>query len=136
MKKGEAMHSHAIRRLCFALLMMVACQAATAESADSAAHSINTLADRYYEWALRRTPELAYFSGVESDRHDTLFDNSPAARQRAMREEDALCDAISSIDSALVAGKTEWITHAFLQQELAAAIDKRVCRNDLWNIIV
>ena len=134
MKKGGAMYSHTIRRLSFAILMIVASQIATAASADSAAHSINTLADRYYEWALRRTPELAYFSGVEPDRHDTLFDNGPAARQRAMREEDTLFDAINSIDSALVAGKTEWITHAFLLQELAAEIDKRVCRNDLWSI--
>jgi len=130
------MISQSSRWLGIALLTAAApnVAAASSEAAETAAREINALADRYYAWLLRRSPEIAYFSGVAIKRHDEIFDNSPAARRHAILEEDAVFEAIRSIDSALVAGKTEWITHAYLQQELGAEIDKRVCRNDLWNV--
>lgn len=112
---------------------LAACQA-DKEPADSAARSVNDLADRYYEWTLRRSPEQAYFSAVELERHDGLFDNSPAAQLEAQRAEDEMFAAISDIDDALLIGKPEWISKALLEQQLRSSIALRVCRSELWNV--
>jgi uncharacterized protein (DUF885 family) len=79
--------------------------------------AVNEIADRYYALTLQQTPETAYFSGVELTRHDGMQDISPGARI-----------------SANLVGRTEWITHAYLLQQLQSAVAQRVCRTDLWNV--
>ena len=54
------------------------------------AAAVNDLADRTYEFALRATPEIAYFSGVEPPRHDGMEDNSTEGRRAREEEIDAL----------------------------------------------
>ena len=46
-----------------ALTGLSACQDSAPQQ--SAADKVNALADRYYEWTLERSPEQAYFSGVD-----------------------------------------------------------------------
>ena len=60
--------------------------------ADSAA-AVTLIADRYYATTLETTPEIAYFSGVELMRHDSLEDNSPASRKAAEVVVDEMLDA-------------------------------------------
>ncbi len=96
--------------------------------------AVNDLADRYYEFALRTTPEVAYFSGVEPPRHDGLQDISPEARQARAKEIDALLAKLEEIPADDLAGRSEWITHAYLLQELSSEVALRVCRNELWNV--
>jgi uncharacterized protein (DUF885 family) len=109
-------------------------ETALAPDVEASATRVKALADRYYAFALARSPEMAYFSGIEPDRHDGLFDNSPEARVAAEAEEDALLAELRSIDAAPLAGRTAWITHAYLEQQVAADIARRVCRNELWNV--
>ena len=40
---------------------------------------VNEVADDYYAHVMSTTPEAAYFSGIELDRHDGLANNSLAA---------------------------------------------------------
>jgi uncharacterized protein (DUF885 family) len=109
-------------------------EAATVPDVEIAVSSVNRLADRYYAFALSRTPELAYFSGVQLDSHDGMYDNSPAAQAAAEAEEDALLAALEGVDPNSLAGRSAWITHAYLNQQLSADLALRVCRNELWNI--
>ncbi len=114
--------------LCF----LTACQPSAPRQ--SAAERIEALADQYYDWALERTPERAYFSGVEIDRHDGLFDNSPEARAAAEAVEDELLAAVTAVAEDELVGSAAWITKAFLEQELHSESDLRICRHELWNV--
>jgi len=96
--------------------------------------TVTALADRYYASTLKRTPETAYFSGVELPRHDGMEDNSPAARKAAEVEIDEMLDELKLIDADTLIGKAEWITHAYLLQTLRASVATRICRTDLWNV--
>jgi len=102
--------------------------------ANEVSATVNALADSYYATTLERTPETAYFSGVELPRHDGMEDNGPAARKAAEVEVDELLSALELIDAETLAGKTEWITHAYLLQTLRASVATRICRTDLWNV--
>lgn len=95
---------------------------------------VTSLADLYYATTLEQTPEVAYFSGVELDRHDGMEDNSPEARQAAQRSIDKMLNKLQRVDAAPLAGRSEWITHAYLLQQLTASVSQRICRNELWNV--
>ena len=100
----------------------------------AAAKSINSLADHYYAVTLKETPEVAYFSGIELPRHDGMEDNSPSARQALQSLEDEMLVEFENIDVSTLKGRSEWITHAYLLQELRASVAQRICRSDLWNV--
>ncbi len=95
---------------------------------------MNEIADRVYARALERSPEIAYFAAIELDRHDGMFDNSPAALAAAQAEEDAFLAEVEAINSAELVGKPEWIARALIEQQLRANVAQRICRQELWNI--
>ena len=101
---------------------------------DEYAAAVNDIADRYYAWQLERLPELAYFRGIEIDRHDGLFDNSPGALAAAQAFENELYGQMGAIDIDALRGSAEWITAVLLEQKLEADRRTRVCRQELWNI--
>jgi uncharacterized protein (DUF885 family) len=98
------------------------------------AATVNTIADQYYASTLQRTPEIAYFSGIDLPRHDGMEDNSPAARQAAEAEVDEMLATLERVDPDTLNGKTEWITHAYLLQSLKSSVAQRICRTELWNV--
>ena len=112
----------------------VAVEPAGVTSGNDATETVTALADRYYAITLERTPETAYFSGIELPRHDGMEDNSPAARQAAGAEVDEMLRELELIDTDALTGKTEWITHAYLLQTLRSTVATRICRTDLWNV--
>ncbi len=125
--------------LCVSLAFLAACQAeAPSADSDSAAASpaatMNDIADRYYEWVLQRQPEIAYFSAVDLDRHDGLFDNTPAAIEAAHAAKDAFLAEVEAIDADALVGTPEWIVKALLERRLHSDAAERVCRQELWNI--
>jgi len=105
----------------------------TTEPVDYAA-TVTRIADRYYSEALERTPEIAYFAGVELDRHDGIRSNHPDSRSAAEASIDDMYVQLMAVDSDSLLGTPEWITHAYLEQALGAEIGERICRTDLWNI--
>jgi uncharacterized protein (DUF885 family) len=104
-----------------------------APPADPAA-TVNDIADRYYAWTLQRAPEQAYFSAIDIEHHDGLFDNSLTALAEAERFEDALLVELEAIDTGSLAGTAEWVTAALLSQKLRGDTDVRICRPELWNV--
>ena len=104
------------------------------DALSQAADEVNTLADQYYARSLELTPEIAYFSGVELERHDGMADNSPAARRSSEAEEDEMLNRLEAIDPVLLESRTEWITHAYLLQTLKSSVAQRICRSELWNV--
>lgn len=139
-------YPHFAKLLGFCLLLLSACeqdmappieQAVEPKPADPAivgATTVTQVADRYYATTLELTPEVAYFSGIELARHDGMQDNSPSANQAFEALEDEMLRELEGIDASTLKGRTEWITHAYLLQELRASVARRVCRNDLWNV--
>ncbi len=107
---------------------------ASDEAAAAPGDAITTAADDFYRWSLATAPEQAYFAGVDIDRHDGLSDNSPAAIAAAEAYEDELIAVVEAVDMSALRGTPEWITAAFLQQELASRRALRVCRQELWNV--
>ena len=83
-----------------------------ADPAAEAAAAVTLLADDYYSVTLQRTPERAYFAGIELSRHDGMQDNSPSAQLAAEADEDQMLAALERIDADTLNGRTEWITHA------------------------
>lgn len=121
---------------CAAVLMsfcVCACQPDTPPPPDATA-LVNDIADRYYNWTLARQPEQAYFSAIEIERHDGLFDNSLAAARAAEQRVDAFLAEINAIDAAALIGSPEWIAWTLLEQQLKSDIALRACRHELWNV--
>ena len=102
--------------------------------ADESAAGVTGIADRYYAWTLEQQPETAYFAGIELPRHDGMQDNSPTARLAAEAAIDEMLAALELADPALLKGRMEWITWAYMDQELRARVAQRVCRTELWNV--
>lgn len=124
-----------MNRLIPIIVCLLGVVSACSKSADDAAPlRVSELADEYYAWTLERSPEEAYFAGIELERHDGMFDNSPAALAEAHAFEDALYAKLRAIDMNTVAGSGDWITLAYLQQQLSASIGQRVCRSELWGV--
>jgi len=95
---------------------------------------VNDIADRYYARALETSPEIAYFAGIEIDRHDGLQDVSPAARAADEAFVDQLLNELRTVDAEALVGDPAWITHAYLLEDLEAQVGTRVCRSELWNV--
>ena len=108
-------------------------QAATAEVA-AATNPVERLADRYYAFRLRTRPEIAYFSGVDIERHDGLWDNSPTALAAEQAEEDRLWQELEALGASAGSAREDWITLGFLRQALRSSRELRVCRYDLWGV--
>jgi len=122
----------------FSLLSLVVCcsfaVATNASDNEQAAQMTRELADRYYAFRLRTQPEIAYFSGVELQRHDGLTNNSPAGQAAIEAEEDELWQHLQGIDSSALEGSVDWITHGILQQSLQSARELRVCAYPAWAV--
>ncbi|NNK33364.1 MAG: DUF885 domain-containing protein [Xanthomonadales bacterium] len=114
------------------LSLLLAAGAVHAET--SAAEAVTRLADRYYAFRLETTPELAYFAGIEVERHDGVSDNRPEALEQIRAVEDELWAGLARIDPAALRGTVAWTTYGFLRQALRSARDTRICRNEVWNV--
>ncbi|HEX5786550.1 MAG TPA: DUF885 domain-containing protein [Woeseiaceae bacterium] len=107
---------------------------ADADDPAAARAALDGLADDYYAWLLARRPEIAYVAAVKSERHDTLFDNTPQALREAEREEDRFRARLVAIPADGLAGSPQWMTAAVLDATLAGAVALRACRQELWNV--
>lgn len=109
-------------------------QPAANNLSDDSTSVINAIADRYYKETLQRTPETAYFAGVEIERHDGIYDNHPDALRVAEQSIDEMLQQIEAVDSDTLVGSTEWITYAYLSQQLKSLVAQRICRAEWWNV--
>jgi uncharacterized protein (DUF885 family) len=98
------------------------------------AQATRSLADRYYAFRLASQPEIAYFTGVELERHDGLTDNSAAGQAAIQQQEDALWQELQAINAQALEGTVDWITYGILQQSLQSARELRVCQYPAWAV--
>ena len=124
-----------------ALLLAGACSKETAPVAEpdmtpmaDPAVVVNAVADDYYAHVMSTTPEAAYFSGIELDRHDGLSDNSLAAGAANDAAIDAMLARLQAVNADDLIGDPAWITHAYLLEELEGRVGVRVCRSEVWNV--
>lgn len=121
-----------------ALLLASACSkeapAPVTPPAVNPAAVVNEVADDYYAHVMNRTPEAAYFSGVELDRHDGLADNSIEAQAANEAAIDSMLTRLQTVNADDLIGSPAWITHAYLLEELEGRVGLRVCRTELWNV--
>lgn len=104
-----------------------------ADAADPVA-VVTAVADAYYAHVMSTTPETAYFSGVELERHDGLHNNSLAAGAASNAAIDAMLAELQAVDSDALIGDPAWITYVYLLEELEGNAGVRVCRTELWNV--
>lgn len=103
-------------------------------SPDRAASKVSSLARLYYNNMLRKEPERAYFFGVDTGRHDLIYDNSPRAFTGSQSYEAWMLRELRTFDQSLLAGRVEWITYAYMLEDLTARTAVRVCQHHLWNV--
>jgi len=117
--------------------LLVGCSPKEAEAptvAPGPSATVDAVADAYYAHVMTRTPETAYFAGIELERHDGLRDNSLAAGAANDAAIDAMLAELRAIDSDELLGDPAWITYAYLLEELEGNVGVRVCRTGLWNV--
>jgi len=121
------------------ILALVSCaslpaQEARENSPEREASRISSLARLYYKNRLNYEPELAYFSGIELDRHDGIHDNSPRAWTGFQANDGWMLLELRQLDPELVRGRVEWIPYAYMLEDLVARSALRVCQDYLWNV--
>lgn len=103
-------------------------------SPEREASRITSLARLYYRNKLNYQPELAYFRGLEPPRHDGLSDNSTRGIGDLQVYQSWMLRELRSFDPELLHGRVEWITYAYMLEELEAASGLKVCQSHLWNV--
>lgn len=98
------------------------------------ASRITSLARLYYNNRLSHEPEIAYFQGIELERHDGMLDNSPRGWSDFLGYESWILQEARRIDADMLVGRVEWITHAYLLEEVLNRSRVRVCQDYLWNV--
>ena len=124
------------------LILLLALLAATPSMAQKAeegspeleASRFASLARLYYRNRLNNFPEQAYFSGIELERHDGMTDNSPRAISAFASYEGWMLLEVRKFDPELLAGTVQWITWAYLTEELVTNSKLQVCDRHLWNV--
>ncbi len=95
---------------------------------------VNALADAYVADYLEAFPYHALAIGAPEVHADRLADHSLPALKKWQDREDALLKDLLAIDRASLGGNAAGVTYIFLQNQLEAARDFRVCRAELWNV--
>lgn len=101
---------------------------------DAAIGRVHPLADAYYRAYLEARPLSAFHNGITEVALDRLDENEPAARRRWEAHEDAWLARLREIPPTALGRSPERITYAVLRTALEAAIARRACRDQLWNV--
>lgn len=106
----------------------------TQSTAEAIPAAVTALADEYMAALNLAAPELGSFRGFDDARHDLLSDNSQAAVAAWQEREDAWFEQVEAIDPVGLEGQPELITYGYLHNILSSAIERRVCREQLWGV--
>jgi len=104
------------------------------KSPEREASRITSLARLYYQNKLNYEPELAYFRGIDLERHDGLRNNSPRGISDVAVYESWMLRELRTINPELLRGRVEWITYAYMLEDLVANAGLKVCQHPLWNV--
>jgi uncharacterized protein (DUF885 family) len=118
----------------FACSLVLFAQQAPENSPEREASRLTSLAKLYYNNKLNYTPEVAYFQGVELERHDGLTDNSPRGISDVEAYEGWMLRELRTFNPELLRGRVEWITYVYMLEDLVSSSALRVCKHHLWNV--
>jgi len=98
------------------------------------ATQVDAIATEFVDAYYHEFPEEAYEVGYPDTPAGRYADHSPAAAAAWDARVDGWLAALDAIDPASLAGTPQAVTYAFAHERLAALIDRRVCRVELWNV--
>ncbi len=101
---------------------------------DSVAARVTELANEFLMTSLTYFPEIGTQLGLPFADHGALQDNSFEALRAFQEKENDWYAEVESIDNDVIVGRTEYVTYGFLREQLAASIQARVCRPELWSV--
>jgi uncharacterized protein (DUF885 family) len=116
------------------VIPVVACTRQRETSASTLAARVDTLADRFFDAQLRRTPERGTVLGLPNADHLHLTDNSQRAITDARAAMDSLYTLVHEIDPAPLAATPQEVTYAVLREALDNEHGLRICRPELWGV--
>jgi len=96
--------------------------------------NIEAIADEYLAALLQRRPDIGTYYSIPGARHDRLPDNSLESLAAWQQREDAWLSELDQIGTPAEIGSRDWVTYGILRETLAASIDSRVCRTELWSV--
>ena len=100
----------------------------------SAAERLRGVADEYVAAFFEQFPEQATYYSLKDRPHDRLTDLSPDAQKKWEAQEDRWLARLNGIDRVSMESSSMRATYAILREELEASIQRRVCREELWNV--
>jgi len=98
-----------------------------------AQRGVEAIADEYLTALREYRPDLGTLYSLPGARHDRLPDTSGPARAAWAAREDAWFDELGALGMPVEVGSRDWVTYGILFETLAASIDARLCRNELWS---
>jgi uncharacterized protein (DUF885 family) len=116
------------------LLAVALTMSACSSPPEDPASQVDAIATEFVDAYYHEFPEEAYEVGYPDAPKDRYADHSPAAAAAWDARVDAWLAALDAIDPAVLAGTPQAATYAFAHERLAALVDRRVCRGDLWNV--
>ncbi len=98
------------------------------------ATQVDAIATEFVDAYYHEFPEEAYEVGYPDTPAGRYADHSPAAAAAWDARVDGWLAALDAIDPASLAGTPQAVTYEFAHERLAALVDRRVCRVELWNV--
>ncbi|MGA8203787.1 MAG: DUF885 domain-containing protein [Woeseiaceae bacterium] len=115
--------------LAFALII-----GACSSPPEDPATQVDAIATEFVDAYYHEFPEEAYEVGYPDTPAGRYADHSPAAAAAWDARVDGWLAALDAIEPASLAGTPQAVTYAFAHERLAALVDRRVCRVELWNV--
>ncbi|MBW8862848.1 MAG: hypothetical protein JF601_10855, partial [Acidobacteria bacterium] len=119
---------------CAAAIVAGACGGGPGAGTKSPDTRVRELADTYLAAYFERFPEQITYFGVPGRPQSGLTDNSLAALRASEAREDGFLASLKQIDPSAIGAAPLRATYAIARQTLEAAVAKRVCRDQLWNV--
>ncbi|MBT8400781.1 MAG: DUF885 domain-containing protein [Rhodothermia bacterium] len=107
------------------------------QSIDSSADAVqraDEIAAEYVDAYYHQFPEEAYEVGYPETPMDRFGDRSQEALAEWQAQEDAWLSELQQMGIERVRGTAAELAFSFASWRLQASVDKRVCRQDLWNV--
>jgi uncharacterized protein (DUF885 family) len=124
----------ALGLVCAAAIAAGGCRGGPGAGTEPSDSRVRGLADTYLAAYFERFPEQITYFGVPGRPQNGLTDNSLAALRAWEAREDRFLASLKQIDPATIGAAPLRATYAIARQTLEAAVAKRVCHDELWNV--
>src|SRR4029079_16149969 len=124
----------ALGLVCAAAIAAGGCRGGPGAGTEPSDSRVPGLADTYPAAYFERFPEQITYFGVTGRPQNGLTDNSLAALRAWEAREDRFLASLKQMEAAKTAAAPLRATYAIARETLEAAVAKRVCHDELWNV--